>query len=75
MNIVLKALAAIVGIVVLVLLFSFLFSLPVFWLWNWLCPALFGLPTITVWQAWGLLMLCGFLFRSSSNSTTKSSGP
>ena len=73
MNIFLKAIATVVGILVLVLLlFSFLFSLPVFWLWNWLCPALFGLPAITVWQAWGLLMLCGFLFRSSSNNTTKS---
>jgi hypothetical protein len=31
-------------------------------LWNWLAPALFGLPTITFWQALGLLALCRILF-------------
>ena len=31
-------------------------------LWNWLAPALFGLPSITVFQALGLLVLCRILF-------------
>ena len=31
-------------------------------LWNWLAPALFGLPQITFWQALGLLALCRILF-------------
>lgn len=31
-------------------------------LWNWLAPALFGLRTITFWQALGLLALCRILF-------------
>ncbi len=34
-------------------------------LWNWLMPVIFGLGTITFWQAFGLsllsrLLLCGF---------------
>lgn len=31
-------------------------------LWNWLAPALFGLPEITFWHALGLLALCRILF-------------
>ena len=31
-------------------------------LWNWLAPALFGLRTISFWQALGLLALCRILF-------------
>lgn len=39
---------------------------PVELLWNWLVPVLFKGPTVTIWQAWGLLILCGLLFKSSS---------
>ena len=31
-------------------------------LWNWLTPVLFGWPSITFWQAIGLLALCRILF-------------
>ena len=31
-------------------------------LWNWLMPAIFGLTTITFWQAGGLLLLSKLLF-------------
>jgi len=34
----------------------------VFYLWNWLAPALLGLKAITFWQALGLLVLCRMLF-------------
>jgi high-affinity Fe2+/Pb2+ permease len=39
-------------------------GLPVMWLWNWLMPAIFGLPIITFWQAVGLLVLSHMLFKS-----------
>ena len=32
-------------------------------LWNWLMPDIFGLRTITYWQALGLMVLSWFLFR------------
>jgi hypothetical protein len=35
----------------------------VFALWNWLMPSLFGLHTITYWQALGLMALSWILFR------------
>ena len=64
--------AALLLIVVFVVAFGLLLSLPVMWLWNWLLPDLFGFKTLTWLQAWGLLVLCGFLFKSSSASTSKS---
>lgn len=41
--------------------FIFVFGEAVLHLWNWLMPALFGLPTITFGQAWGLLALSWIL--------------
>ena len=35
----------------------------VLWLWNWLMPAIFHLPSIDFWKAWGLLILSSILFR------------
>jgi hypothetical protein len=35
----------------------------VFGLWNWLMPSIFGLRTITYWQALGLMALSWILFR------------
>ena len=40
------------------------FGLLVMSLWNWLMPGLFGLPPITFWQAWGVLILSRILFGS-----------
>jgi hypothetical protein len=39
------------------------------WLWNWLMPILFNLPTITFLQALGINALSTILFKS--NITTK----
>ena len=38
-------------------------SLPVMLLWNWLMPTIFGLTTINIWQAGGLILLCNLLFK------------
>lgn len=54
-----------------IVLASSLFSLPVYWLWNGLMPDIFHLPTITWNQAWGLLILAGMLFKSSSTTESK----
>lgn len=35
----------------------------VFALWNWLMPSIFGLRTISYWQALGLMALSWILFR------------
>jgi hypothetical protein len=58
------------GLILLGFVISLLIMFPLMWLWNWLMPTLFHLPTITIWQAWGLSVLSGLLFKSSV--TTKS---
>ncbi|MHC4591684.1 MAG: hypothetical protein ACYS8L_03195 [Planctomycetota bacterium] len=41
---------------------AFVLGLVVMALWNWIMPEVFGLPRITYWQAWGLLLLGHILF-------------
>ena len=48
--------------VVMACLFALLFGYVVKILWNWLMPAVFGLGTITYWQAFGLILLAKLLF-------------
>jgi len=50
--------------VCLAVVFALVFGLVVKWLWNWLMPALFGLGTITYWQAFGIVILAKLLFGS-----------
>ena len=59
------------GIAAMVIILAILFALPVYWLWNWLMPIIFGLKEITFWQAWGLNVLCGFLFKGTFSSSSK----
>jgi hypothetical protein len=37
---------------------------PLWLLWNWLMPTIFGLPYITFWQAVGLNILSSVLFKN-----------
>ena len=50
-----------VGIGVAVLVAAFVVGVVVMGLWNWLMPALFGVPVIGYWQAVGLLVLSKLL--------------
>lgn len=45
-------------IVAFIALFGFVFQ----YLWNWLMPEIFGLITITYWQAIGLIILSKIIF-------------
>lgn len=49
---------------------SVLYTVPIMLLWNWLMPELFGLTTITFWQALGLSTLTSLLFKSTPSSNT-----
>lgn len=48
---------------------ALLYSIFVYFLWNALMPEIFGLTTINFWQALGLTLLSGCLFRSSGTSS------
>ena len=63
-NNILEAILLIVGLIVLA---GILLALPLQLLWNWLIPLIFNLPEITFWQALGLNMLAGILFKSNIN--------
>lgn len=51
---------------------TFLFGLVVQSLWNTLMPVIFNLPTITYWQAFGLLILSHILFHGKTGVNIKS---
>jgi hypothetical protein len=68
-----KTLGQIVALVVagfaLIVILGLLLSLPVMLLWNAaLVPAIPGLLEIGWLQAWGILILCGFLFKPINTS-------
>lgn len=50
----------------LLVILTLLLGLPVMLLWDWLMPTIFGLPTITFWQACGLNLLCSLLFKTKN---------
>ncbi len=56
------------GIAALAILLGFV----IMWLWNWLMPELFGLTTITYWQAVGLFILSKMLISGDSSGGEKS---
>jgi len=72
-----KTLVSVVGTSVILLAaivaLGLLFSFPVMWLINGLFApslllAVFGVIKISVWQAWGLIILFSFLFKNSTSS-------
>jgi hypothetical protein len=62
----------IIGMVILGLIgavaIALLFGYVVVWLWNWLMPELFGLTTITFWQAVVLIILARIIFGGFKHS-------
>lgn len=62
LHLALKVLMVLGGIVLAAGLL-FLFGFVVMHLWNWLMPEIFGLKTVTYWQAWGLLVLSCILLK------------
>ena len=67
----LGVIGTIVIAIVILLLVAVLFAIPTLLLWNWLMPVLFGLKTITLFQAWGVNVLTGILFKSNYKSVNK----
>lgn len=62
-------LSAAVGLIVF---FGLLFSLPVMLLWNaCLVPAIPGIAQVSWLQAWGILILCGLLFKPTVSNKSE----
>jgi hypothetical protein len=58
------------GIIIITAL-AILFGYVIMWLWNWLMPEIFGLTTITYWQAVGIFILAKILFGGIGNGGDK----
>ena len=71
-----KIIGAIVLVVAFVCILALIISIPVWLLWNWLVPIIFPgdfiAHQITWLQALGIMLLTGFLFKSSSVSSKSS---
>jgi len=55
-------------ILFLLIVITLLTCIPVWLLWNWLMPTIFGLKTITLIQSWGLVFLCNLLFKTTASN-------
>ena len=54
--------------IIIIAAISLFAAIPIYYLWNWLMPAIFSIKSITFWQAWGINFLAGILFKSTSSS-------
>ena len=52
----------IVGGIILAVVLAFIFGYFVMLLWNWIMPALFGLPEIDYWMGFGIIILARLIF-------------
>ena len=62
------------GVIILagtLVLIAIILGLPLMLLWNWLMPVIFGLKFITFWQAVGLNVLSGIIFKSPTSTAKK----
>ena len=56
-------------VIFLIVLIALILTVPTYYLWNWLCPKLFGLPKISLLESLGINLLFGILFRSSTSKS------
>jgi len=61
--------SAIIGVILIAFGLSIVLAIPVWLLWNWLMPMIFGLTKLTLIQAWGVSFLSSLLFKSGRIST------
>jgi len=67
---ILESFTVLIMMILTIVLFGLLLSLPVMLLWNYcLVGAIVGVNQIGWFQSWGIMILCGFLFKSSVTKT------
>ncbi len=47
------------------------YTVPVWFLWNWVMPDVLHVGEISLGQAWALLTLCSILFKSNPSTPDK----
>lgn len=72
MNAFIQLVGAVIITILMVVLLGLVLSYPMMLLWNGcLVGAVTGIQSIGLLQAWGILMLCGFLFKSTSQNKSE----
>ena len=67
-----EAIVTLIGGILILVFLSFVFSWPVYMLWNGcLVDAVEGVKHVTWLQAWGINFLCGMLFKNNSANKSK----
>lgn len=66
-----KILSLVLLALVMIVSVSFILSVPVMLLWNWLMPKLFGVTTISFVDAVGLTVLVKLLFSDTKATLQK----
>lgn len=69
---IIEAVTAVALAITLMLVLSLIYAIPTWLLWNWLVVSIFTIREITLIEAWGLLILCGFLFNRTPYKGTQS---
>lgn len=72
LNILIKAVKALLLATVYILFWALIIGYPVMWVWNWIMPYLFQLPHINFWQSWGILFLSASLFKANTFTSKES---
>lgn len=67
-----KIIITFIGIVIMTTILIFIVTFPFMWIWNAIMPDIFGVHTITFWQALGLIFLFNTLTFISSRSSSSS---
>lgn len=62
-----KSIEAIIIVIGLLMLSAIVLAIPTMFLWNILLPHLFGVPSISLYEAIGVNILSGILFKSNVN--------
>lgn len=62
-----KNATAVITVIGIALLVMVVLTLPTMWLWNYVMPNVFGLPSISILETMALLVLAEIFFKSNSN--------
>ena len=65
-----KVFGFILGAILMFLLVVVLLTIPMWLLWNWLMPTIFGTVKITLLQALGINILSSLLFKTTVKGTS-----
>lgn len=64
----------VIGGIAIAVVFAFIFGYFVMLLWNWIMPAIFGLPEIDYWLAFGIIILARLIFGGFGHGNHKCDG-